>query len=89
MNGKSLIDPGNLQAWTLAAFVLALLALVAAIGGIYRTNTVAVATQVQLLSLNKKVEGQAKANGAAAVAASPAAATAQLGAPAAAPAATK
>ena len=81
MNGRSLIDPGNLQAWTLAAFVLALLALVAAMGGIYRTNTVAVATQVQLLALNKKVEGQAKPGGPAAVAAQP-------GAPAA-PAPTK
>jgi len=76
MNGKSLIDPGNLQAWTLAAFVLALLAMVAAMGGIYRTNKVAVATQVQLLALNKKFEAQAKPGAPAPVAPAPLAAPA-------------
>lgn len=60
MNDKSIIDPQNLPTWTAAAFIVALLALVLALGGLYRTYMVFAATQLQLISLNKKVEDQGK-----------------------------
>ncbi len=60
MNETNLIDPKNLPMWTVAAFVLALVALVLGFAGIYRTNVVIVATQSQALALNKKIEDLSK-----------------------------
>ena len=60
MNDQPLIDPKNLPIWTTAGFTIALLALVLALIGLYRTNAVLVATQMQIISLNKKVAEQGK-----------------------------
>lgn len=56
MNDKHLIDPQNLPTWTAAGFIVALLALVIAFVGFYRTNVVVLATQTQIFALNKKIE---------------------------------
>jgi len=77
MTDKPLISPQNVPLWIVAGFIVALVALIVAFTGLYRTNMVLLATQAQVMVLNKKIE-EVK---------SPVA-TAQLGAPAA-PAATK
>lgn len=80
MNVKPLIELDNLPMWVVAAFILALLALGTALTGLYRTNMVLLATQTQVMVLNKRID-ESKAPGP----------TAQLGAPIApaAPVATK
>ena len=72
MNDKPLLDVQNMPMWIVASFILALIALFTAFAGLYRTNMVLLATQAQVMVLNKKID-QSKAPGA----------TAQLGAPAA------
>lgn len=78
MNDKPLIESRNIPMWVVVSFILALLAMVTALVGLYRTNMVLLATQAQVMVLNKKIDD----------AKSPVA-TAQLGAPAAPPAASK
>jgi len=56
MLDKPLLAPENHQTWTVAAFIIALLALVIALAGIYRINVTVMATQLQVLSLNQKVD---------------------------------
>ena len=50
-----IIDPKTLPTWTAAGFVLALVALVFAMAGLYRVNQVAIATQTEVLALNKRI----------------------------------
>ena len=57
---KHIIEPERMGLWTAAAFILALLALVMALAGVYRTNDMMAATQLQILTLNKKIEGVKK-----------------------------
>lgn len=61
MNEKHLIDPENLPLWTASAFVVALLALVIAFFGVYRTNMHVLATQTEVLLLSKKIQELSKA----------------------------
>lgn len=56
MSDNQLIAPERQGLWTVASFVLALLAFVLAIVGIYRTNVVLYGTQIEVLALNKKIE---------------------------------
>lgn len=73
MNEPHLIDPQNMPTWTAAGFIVALLALVVAFVGFYRTNVVVLATQTQIFALNKKIEDLSKRTATApAVAAVPA-----------------
>jgi Tfp pilus assembly protein PilN len=53
---KHIIEPERMGLWTAAAFILALLALVVALVGTYRTNGYLAATQIEMLMLNKKIE---------------------------------
>lgn len=53
---KHIIEPERIGLWTAAAFILALLALVMALVGTYRTNDMMAATQLEILVLNKKIE---------------------------------
>lgn len=69
MNQKHMIDPENLPTWTAAGFIVALLALVVAFVGLYRTNVVVLATQTQVFALNKKIEDMKRQPPAAAPAA--------------------
>lgn len=57
---KHIIEPERMGLWTAAAFVIALLALVTALVGVYRTNDMMAATQLQILTLNKKIENVKK-----------------------------
>lgn len=61
MSEHQLIAPERQGLWTVAAFVLALFALILAVVGIYRTNTVLYGTQIEVLALNKKIENMSKA----------------------------
>jgi len=56
MSVNQLIAPERQGLWTVASFVLALLAFLLAIVGIYRTNVVLYGTQIEVLALNKKIE---------------------------------
>ena len=56
MNDKPMIDPQNLPIWTAAGFIVALLALVLAFIGLYRSNVVVLATQAEVLALDKKIQ---------------------------------
>lgn len=60
MNDKPIIDPQNLPTFTAVGFIVALLALVLALIGLYRTNMVFAATQLQLIVLEQKVDAQGK-----------------------------
>jgi len=60
-NDKPIIDPANLPIWTASGFAVALLALVLAFVAVYRTNVVNVGTQLEILSLNKKIDAQRNA----------------------------
>lgn len=73
MDAQHLIEPQNLPTWTVAAFVLALLSLVLAFAGIYRSNVILVGTQTEVLMLNKKIDNLAKKSAPATVAPAPAA----------------
>lgn len=65
---KPIIEPERAGLWAAAAFIVALLAFVLAFAGIYRTNYMMAATQIEILQLNKKIEGLSPANGAPAAA---------------------
>lgn len=56
MSDHQLIAPERQGLWTVAAFILALLAFVLAVAGIYRTNVVLYGTQIEVMALNKKIE---------------------------------
>jgi hypothetical protein len=60
-NDKPLIDPANMPIWTASGFAVALLALVVALVAVYRTNVITVGTQLEVLSLNKKIDSQRNA----------------------------
>ncbi len=53
---KHVIDPENLGLVTAVTFVIALLALVVALAGLYRSSELAVITQGEVLLLNKKID---------------------------------
>lgn len=78
MTDKPLITPQNVPLWTAAGFIVALVALVVAFTGIYRTNMVLLTTQTQVMMLSKQI-AMAKST----------APTTQMGAPAAAAPAQK
>lgn len=61
MSDRQLIAPERLGLWTFASFVVAVLALALAALSIYRTNVVLYGTQVEVLSLNKKIDAVAAA----------------------------
>lgn len=54
---QHIIEPERQGLWIAVTFVIALLALVVAILGISRINNTVVATQLEVLVLNKKIEG--------------------------------
>lgn len=56
MSDRQIIAPERLGLWAAAAFALALVALVLAVVGIYRTNAVFYGTQIEVLALSKKIE---------------------------------
>lgn len=56
MDQQHIIDPQNHSTWIAASFIVALLALVVAVIGVYRNATTVVATQAQILKLNQKIE---------------------------------
>jgi len=53
---KHIIEPERLGIWTAATFILALLALVAALIGLNRSSDLMYMTQTEVLLLNKKIE---------------------------------
>ena len=57
---KPIIDPKTHPMWTATGFVVALLALVLSLVGIYRTNVAVVATQTEVLALDLKVRELSK-----------------------------
>lgn len=71
---KHIIEPERYGTWIAVTFVLALLALVMALGAVKQVNDLTVVTQGQVLLLNKKIEGNQPAAPAAAEAAAPEAA---------------
>lgn len=60
MNDKPIIDPQNLPTWTAVGFIIALLALVVALGGMYYTYIIFAVTQTQFIALEQKVDDQGK-----------------------------
>lgn len=54
---KHIIEPERFGIWIAVTFVIALLALVVAIGAVKQTNDLTTITQGQVLLLNKKIEG--------------------------------
>lgn len=56
MEIKHIIEPERIGLWVAVTFILALLALVVGILAINRANETAMATQMQVLMLNKKIE---------------------------------
>jgi len=56
LDNNHLITPEHHQLWTVVGFILAMLALVLALIGWYRTSTVAVMSQAQVLVINQKLE---------------------------------
>lgn len=56
MSDRQIIAPERQGLWAAAAFALALIALVLAVIGIYRTNAVFYGTQIEVLALSKKIE---------------------------------
>jgi hypothetical protein len=55
-----LIEPERVGLWAAAGFIIALLAFVLAFAGIYRSNHMIAATQLEILALNQKIEGIGK-----------------------------
>lgn len=53
---KHIIEPERLGLWTAVAFIIALLALVMSLVGLYRTSDQMSVTQLELLVLNKKID---------------------------------
>lgn len=66
---KPIIEPERAGIWAAGAFVLALVAFVMAFAGIYRSNYMVAATQLEVLALNNKIEKLRKTNSAPAPAA--------------------
>jgi hypothetical protein len=54
---KHIIEPERMGLWVAVTFVVALLALVAALVAIQRNAELAVVTQSEVMMLNKKIEG--------------------------------
>ena len=54
---KHIIEPERFGIWIAVTFIIALLALVVAIGAVKQTNDLTTITQGQVLLLNKKIEG--------------------------------
>jgi hypothetical protein len=57
---KPIIEPERAGLWAAAAFILALLAFVLAFAGIYRSDHMLAATQIEILALNQKIEDARK-----------------------------
>ena len=53
---KPLIDPERMPLFTAVGFTIALLALVVAVVAVYRIEVVAGGTQLEVLTLNQKIE---------------------------------
>ena len=54
---KHMIEPERFGIWIAVTFVIALLALIIAIGAVKQTNDLTTITQGEVLLLNKKIEG--------------------------------
>lgn len=54
---KHIIEPERFGIWIAVTFVIALLALIIALGAVKQTNDLTVITQGEVLLLNKKIEG--------------------------------
>lgn len=54
---KHIIEPERFGIWIAVTFVIALLALIVAIGAVKQTNDLTTITQGEVLLLNKKIEG--------------------------------
>lgn len=80
---KPIIEPERAGLWAAAAFILALVAFVLAFAGIYRGDHMIAATQLEILALNKKIEGMPKTSEPPAPAAAAAAEPPAAGQPAA------
>ncbi len=52
----TIITPEAQGTWIASAFILALIGFLLAMFSIYRGNTITAATQLEILSLNKKIE---------------------------------
>jgi Tfp pilus assembly protein PilN len=56
MHNQNIIDPKNLPLWTAAGFIVALVALIIALTGLYRSSTATVINQAHILLLNQKID---------------------------------
>jgi Tfp pilus assembly protein PilN len=56
MNNQNIIEPKNLPLWTAAGFIVALVALIIAITGLYRSSAATIINQAHILLLNQKIE---------------------------------
>lgn len=56
MADRNVIAPENMGSWTVAAFILALLALIAAFIGLYRVGDSFARVEAQVFVLNNKVD---------------------------------
>ena len=54
---KHIIEPERFGIWIAVTFVIALLALIIAIGAVKQANDLTAITQGEVLLLNKKIEG--------------------------------
>jgi hypothetical protein len=54
---KHIIEPERFGIWIAVTFVIALLALILALGAVKQTNDLTTITQGEVLLLNKKIEG--------------------------------
>jgi hypothetical protein len=61
MNDTPIIDPKNVPMWTAASFVIALLALILALGSMYRTQASVAFTQAEILGLSKQMKASNQA----------------------------
>ncbi len=55
MNVSRIVENEHLPLWVVAAFVLAMLALVTALVAVHRVNLVLATTQAEVMFLNKKM----------------------------------
>ncbi len=53
---KHLLTPDHHQLWTVVGFILAILALVLSMVGLYRISMATVISQAQIIMLNQKIE---------------------------------
>ncbi|HEY9277239.1 MAG TPA: hypothetical protein VIO87_03455 [Methylotenera sp.] len=54
---KHIIEPERFGIWIAVTFVIALLALIVALGAVKQANEVTSITQAEILLLNQKIEG--------------------------------